>query len=37
MDIDVNVQPKPVGCETVTNYSDILFVNLVEYIIKFMQ
>ena len=31
MNTDVNVQPKPVGCETVNKLSAILFVNLVEY------
>ena len=29
MNTDVNVQPKHVGCKTETNYSAILFVNVV--------
>ena len=37
MNIDVNVQPKLVGCKTVTNYSAILFVNVAEYVFKLMQ
>ena len=37
MNTDVNVRPKLVGCETVTNYSAILFVNVAEYVIKLMQ
>ena len=35
--IHVNVLPKPVGSETVTNDSTLLFLNLVEYVIKFMH
>ena len=31
MNTDVNVQSKHVGCEIVTNYSAILFVNVAEY------
>ena len=37
MNTDVNVQPKLVGCQTVTNYSAVLFVNVAEYVIKLMQ
>ena len=37
MNTDVNVKPKLVGCETVTNYSTILFVNVAEYVIKLMR
>ena len=37
MNIDVNVLPKPVDSETVTYDSALLFVNLVEYVIKFMH